>query len=350
MSMTRTVDLRILTAIIISVCLSALPLAAQARLIPLSEMTARAGVAVQWDPLSESIILHRDGHFAHLRPDHPLLLLDYSRAELVDPPVHTDRGIFFSSKLADRLEGFFSEIPLQPMYRVGAILLDPGHGGRDPGAIGKTTINGKTVEVKEKDVVLKVALDLHQRLTRAYPDKRILLTRSGDTFPTLEQRVEMANSVKLAPHEAILYISIHANAAFNPRSRGFEVWYLSPDYRRTVIDTDSTSSDLAPILNSMMEEEFTTESILIAKSILDGLDRQIGQQSPNRGLKAEQWFVVRNARMPSVLIELGFVSNPDEARLLATDEYLRRSATGIYNGITSFINHFEGVRGHNTNP
>jgi len=349
MSMTRTFNLRILLTIIISVCCIAVPLTAQARLIPLSELTARTGVQVQWDPLTESIILHRDGHFAHLRPDHPLLLLDYTKAELVDPPVHTNRGIFFTSKLADRLEGFFADIPFQPMYRVGAILIDPGHGGRDPGAIGRTTINGKTVAVKEKDVVLQVALDLHQRLTQSYPDKRILLTRTGDTFPSLEQRVDMANSVKLAPHEAILFISIHVNAAFNTRSRGFEVWYLSPDYRRTVIDPASTPSYLAPILNSMMEEEFTTESILIAKSILDGLDRQIGQQSPNRGLKAAQWFVVRNARMPSVLVELGFVSNTDEARLLASDEYLRRSALGIYNGITSFINHFEGARGQKTN-
>ena len=70
-------------------------------------------------------------------------------------------------------------------------------------------------------------------------------------------------------------------------------------------DNDST---LFPILNSMMEEEYTTESIMIAKFIMDGLQAQIGKESNARGMKAEEWFVVRNSNMPSVLIELGFVS------------------------------------------
>jgi len=78
---------------------------------------------------------------------------------------------------------------------------------------------------------------------------------------------------------------------------------------------------------------------------VDGLDEQIGSQSINRGLKEESWFVVRNARMPSVLVELGFVSNPEEAALLADSSYLKRCSTGIYNGIRSFISYFEGSRG-----
>jgi N-acetylmuramoyl-L-alanine amidase len=156
----------------------------------------------------------------------------------------------------------------------------------------------------------------------------------------------MANSVKLGEHEAIIYISIHANSAFNPTSSGFEVWYLTPDYRRTVIDkTDKDSAEILPILNSMMEEEFTTESVLIAKTLMDNLAGQIGKQSQNRGIKEESWFVVRNARMPSVLVELGFVSNPDEVRLLANDDYLQKCATGIYNGLSTFISHFENSRG-----
>lgn len=155
----------------------------------------------------------------------------------------------------------------------------------------------------------------------------------------------MANSVKLGAHEAILYLSIHANSAFNKSSDGFEVWYLTPDYRRTVIDKTDESKEILPILNSMMEEEFTTESILIAKSIGDGLDLQIGKQSPNRGIKEEEWFVVRNARMPSVLVELGFVSNPTEAKLLADSDYLQKCAAGIYNGLSGFILQFEGSRG-----
>ncbi len=321
-------------------------MAQTAPLVSVQDVSKNIGALFFWDPLSGVAILEKNGHQVNFRTGESLVFFDYRDVELLDAPVHSSRGLFITRDFARRLENFFNTLPTPVSYRVGAILIDPGHGGRDPGAIGKTTVRGKTVEVREKDIVLSVARDLHDRLTRQYPDKKILLTRTGDTFPSLQERVEKANSFKTAPHEAIIYISIHANAAFNTASRGFEVWYLSPDYRRTVVDSTSTDQDeILPILNSMMEEEFTTESILIAKSIMEGLDAQIGSQSKNRGLKEESWFVVRNARMPSVLVELGFVTNPEEARLLADEAYLQKCATGIYNGIASFISHFEGSRG-----
>lgn len=316
------------------------------KLVPLHEAAAQLGSSLFYDPFSGIAVLSKNGHQASFRSGESLVVFDYSSAELLDAPVQNSRGIFLSDPFMNRLDSFFSTLPPPVTYRVGAILIDPGHGGKDPGASGQTVYRGKTVSVREKDIVLEVALDLHAKMTQAWPDKKILLTRSGDTYPSLEDRVEMANSVKLAPHEAILYVSIHANAAFNKKSSGFEVWYLSPDYRRTVIDeTDEASSEILPILNSMMEEEFTTESILIAKSIMDGLNEQIGSQSVNRGIKEESWFVVRNARMPSVLVELGFVSNPEEAALLADKDYLKRCSAGIYNGVRSFITYFEGSRG-----
>ncbi len=314
--------------------------------LTLSELSARLQANAFWDPLSGVVMIKKNGHLANFRINDELVIFDYDEFALLDAPQRGPKGLVVTSAFLDRISSFFDTQPAPVSYRVGAILIDPGHGGKDPGAIGTTKINGKTVTVREKDVVLKVALDLHKRLKSTWPDKQILLTRTGDTFPSLEDRVEMANSVKLKPHEAILYLSIHANAAFNTSSSGFEVWYLTPDYRRTVIDkTDSSSSDILPILNSMMEEEFTTESILIAKSVMEGLNTQIGSLSPNRGMKEEAWFVVRNAKMPSVLVELGFVSNPAEARLLASDEYLKKCSTGIYNGLANFIAHFEGSRG-----
>jgi N-acetylmuramoyl-L-alanine amidase len=299
-----------------------------------------------WDPLSGSVTLSSNGHLVNFKCGERLVLFDYSELALLDSPELTDAGIFVSKSFSDRLSSFFTTLPPPVTYRVGAILIDPGHGGKDPGAIGTSVENGKVVDVKEKDVVLKVAQDLYARLSSRYPDKRILMTRTDDSYPSLENRVEKANSVKLGDHEAILYVSIHANSAFNKSSSGFEVWYLSPDYRRTVIDGSAGESDeILPILNSMMEEEFTTESILIAKSIMEALDVQIGKQSQNRGIKEESWFVVRNAKMPSVLAELGFVSNPTEAALLSNDEYLKKCAAGIYNGLANFISHFEGSRG-----
>lgn len=314
-------------------------------MVSLTEAATRLEADLFWDPLFGSVVISKNGHQASFSSEGSIVLFDYKKAEIIDTLLLQNKTLYISKAFFDRLDLFFESLPPPVQYRVGAILIDPGHGGKDPGASGKAVVNGKTITIKEKDIVLEVALDLHAKMKKAWPDKKILLTRSDDTYPSLEARVEMANSVKLEPHEAIIYISIHANSAFNTKSSGFEVWYLTPDYRRTVIDkTDTTEGDILPILNSMMEEEFTTESILIAKSIMDGLAAQIGTQSINRGLKEEAWFVVRNARMPSVLIELGFVSNPEEAALLADSQYLKRCSTGIYNGINSFVAYFEGLR------
>lgn len=296
------------------------------------------------DPVSEAVWFYKAGRMVNYKPGSPVVLFD-GRPVYV-PSVPASPPSVIPQELFAKMQDFFSAYSDRFSYRVGAILIDPGHGGKDPGATGSYESGGKTVSVREKDVVLSVAQSLYEPLRSRYPDKKILLTRSGDTYPSLEDRVNMANAVELAEHEAVLYVSIHANAAFNKDSSGFEVWYLSPDYRRTVIDEDAVdSSEILPILNSMMEEEFTTESILIAKSILDGLEAQIGGESKNRGLKAESWFVVRNARMPSVLIELGFVTNPTEVRLLNDPGYLQKCATGIYNGLVNFISYFENSGG-----
>ena len=91
-------------------------------------------------------------------------------------------------------------------------------------------------------------------LKKAYPDKRIIMTRSTDVFLTLQERTEIANNVKLGENEAVLYISVHVNASLDKKAKGFEVWYLTPGYRRTVLDSNTTSDpQLFKILNEMME-------------------------------------------------------------------------------------------------
>ena len=122
---------------------------------------------------------------------------------------------------------------------IAAVLIDPGHGGKDPGAIGSHTIDDEKIRINEKDIVLDVSRQLYQALALRYPDKQIMLTRDDDTFISLENRVNKANSISLGDHEAIIYISIHANASLNSKAHGFEVWYLPPDYRRTLIDQKS---------------------------------------------------------------------------------------------------------------
>lgn len=301
-----------------------------------------------FDPLSLGGTLEKDGHIIAFRVNEPLIMLDYKKMAITDKPIIKDGLLLVSKNFFTTAQDLFKTLPPVTNFRVGAILIDAGHGGKDPGAIDTHTINGKKVTIREKDITLSVAQKLNKKLKEAYPDKQILMTRNDDRFLSLEQRVDIANSVKLKNHEAIIYVSIHVNAAFDKKASGFEVWYLSPGYRRTVLDKNNTNVDLEvlPILNSMMEEEFTTESILIAKLILDSMEKEIGKNSISRGLKEEEWFVVRNANMPSVLVEVGFLTNKKEAELLNSQNYLSKVANGIYNGLVDFIVHFEKSRGY----
>lgn len=300
------------------------------------------GARFSWDTLTGAGLLEKDGHTLSFQRGEQLVLLDYSKFAIVSAPEWKDGGLVVGQDFVDTTMELFSSGEAPQYYRIGAILIDPGHGGKDPGAWREYEIDGETRRVQEKDINLSVSLALRDRLKAAYPDKQILITRDDDTYLTLEQRVEIANSVELAAHEAILFISIHVNSSLDTRAKGFEVWYLSPGYRRNVLKSqEGIDIDLLPILNSMLEEEYTMESILIAKFILDGMEKSIGDLSVSRGIKEEEWFVVRNANMPSVLVEVGFLSNKEEAMLLADDSYLHKLTEGIYNGLAAFIIHFE---------
>ena len=313
--------------------------------ISLMDKAKEKGITLYWDSLAETGMLEKNGHQITFRKDEQIVVLDSVRISLTDAPELKNNKVYVSQKFMNDADILFQENN-STMFKVGAILIDAGHGGKDPGALKTYKINGKDVTIQEKDINLKVAKLLGERLKTAYPDKQIILTRDKDVFLTLQERTEIANNVKVKENEAVLFISVHVNSSLNKTSSGYEVWYLSPGYRRTVLDKSSTDDNsLFPILNSMLEEEYTTESIMIAKFIMDGLQSQIGDQSKARGIKAEEWFVVKNSNMPSVLIELGFVSNEKEALLLNNDTYLKKAALGIYNGIAAFITHFERSKG-----
>jgi N-acetylmuramoyl-L-alanine amidase len=303
----------------------------------------------RWDPFFQGGVVAAAGHYLtfHAGKGGEEGFVAVDNRELLTLPVpYVEKGLLvFPEAFVTSLRTVLDQSVMddQFRFRIAAIIVDPGHGGRDTGAIGTHTISGRTLRVIEKDITLKVSKELHSRIAAAYPDKRVLLTREGDTYPTLEDRVAIANAVPLKENEAIIFISVHANASFNKTARGYEVWYLSPEYRRTVIDADryNDSADIISIHNAMLEEEFTTESIMMAQSILKRFDETIGRSIPSRGIKAEEWFVVRNVRMPSVLVELGFVTNEEDARLMSDENYLKSFSEALYKGITDFITLFE---------
>lgn len=300
----------------------------------------------EWDPLREAGVILSGSDRIAFQVGTPFVLLNYSeRLDIPAPRREGGRIVFAEDAVAvvsAALARVRQEGPAQGL-RIGAIVLDPGHGGEDPGGVGTRTTGGKSVTLLEKDIVLKLALMVGERLRAVFPTKSVVFTRTDDTKIPLEDRSRMANALQEKIGDAVLYVSIHANA--NPRSKatGFEVWYLPPTYRRTLVKPEDTGADptVSKIVNSMLEEEISVESVVLAREILQALDAEIGTRSPNRNLKEEAWAVVRNSRMPAVLVEVGYVTNPGEAALLSDPAYLQDVAEGLYNGIVAFIARFE---------
>ena len=316
--------------------------------------TAEHRAEFRWDPFFSSGTIISGGHeasfFTGAKGETGHVLLDYREVLSLPLPFTDGDALFFPDIFITQIKSSFNRYYEEDRtrFRIAAIIIDPGHGGRDPGASWEYNIRGKVLKSVEKEITLKVSKQLYDSLRAAYPDKKLLLTRTGDTNPSKDARVNMANSTPLAKNEAAIYISVHANSSFNRNARGYEVWYLNPSYRRQVLDQSQIAEsnpelmqEVLPILNSMMEEELTTESILLANYILKRLGEAAGDKQPSRGLKAEEWFVVRNARMPSVLVELGFVSNETEALLMNDEAYLKNLSDALYKGISDFISFFE---------
>ena len=323
-----------------------IPLCVFAKDLNLAVEAQNAGITVHWDPLNQSGILEKNGHYISFSVGKDFVLKDFAFLTKEDVPYIEDNILKVTQSFFRGAENFLNGNQDISNYKIGAIVIDPGHGGKDPGALKEWVFDGKKVNVQEKDITLTTSLMLRDLLQQSYPDKKILMTRSTDVYLNLEERTEIANSVKLNENEAILYVSIHVNASLDQSVSGYEAWYLTPDYRRQVLDKKiSDDEDVQSILNDMMEEEYTLESVLISKFVLEGLDSQVGDLSKSRGMKAEDWFVIKNSMMPSVLLEIGFLTNETEARLLNDESYLKKVALGVYNGLQAFVSHFERSRG-----
>jgi N-acetylmuramoyl-L-alanine amidase len=339
--------------------------------------TLGPGVRFRYDPLLETgaFSLKSTGGTAHeaiFQAGNAYLLLDYSKVYMVEPPVLNNGVLDFPSGFVTTLKAVLEMKPgaatpppspaavsatapasappsgsaaqsTLPHYKVAAIIIDPGHGGKDNGASGTFIKDGKPVVVKEKDIVLEVGKRLYNKLKTAYPKKLLLMTRTSDTFPTLEDRTKVANSVQLNDNQAIIYIAIHANASLNAKAKGFEVWILPHDYQRELVDPSDypNNPEVVPIFNDMLQDEYFNESVKMAQDIEKGYAAAL-PEIPDRGMKEQDWYVVRNSRMPAVLVELGFVTNQEDADMMTSTSGLQKMTTGLYNGIVNFIKDFEG--------
>ena len=210
------------------------------------------------------------------------------------------------------------------------IVIDPGHGGKDPGALG-------TGSLQEKAIVLSISEKLREVLTRK--GYTVLMTRDTNRYIPLKQRTAFATQ-----HKADLFLSIHANASENAKAKGIETYYLS------VTSTDKASADIAArenadsgysiqeletLLKGIIQESKSEDSKRLARQVQQTLVQATG--AVDRGVKHARFVVLIGTNVPAILIETGFISNPTEGRKLATSAYQHKIATAIAQGIERFL-------------
>ena len=222
------------------------------------------------------------------------------------------------------------------------IVLDPGHGGHDPGAVGPKNLY-------EKDVVLDIALKLGKVLMED-PFNEVFLTRERDIFIPLEERTAMANK-----KNADLFVSIHANASPRREAKGIETYLLNWTDDEEAIRVAARENaislkkmramnrqvDIVDVIKSdLIRENKRDESIKLAnyiqRSLISNLDSDT-KHVLNLGVKQALFYVLFGAKMPSVLVEVSFISNPEEERLLSNDAYRTEIAKGIAKGLNTYL-------------
>jgi len=324
---------------------SLVSLRVNAQQVSLESLLRQTGAELRWNPHLGQGLLSRGEITVAFRPGLSWVVLNGEKIIEAGIIEEIEGRLLFSPEAAGKLIDILSlEGQGNGGYHLSTILIDPGHGGRDSGAVYNWPVDGMEYPLKEKDIVLEISLRVEEALKRKYPNKKVMLTRDSDVYPSLEERIALANGVELGVQEGMIYLSIHANASLNPLAAGYEVWYLPEDYRRTLVDSKTFGDggrEIAPIVNTLWEAEFTHESIRLANMILSHFKFELGPDIPNRGRREESWFVVRNARMASVLVEVGFITHRDEANRLRQPDYLRKISKAVYNGIVDFVNYFE---------
>lgn len=233
--------------------------------------------------------------------------------------------------------------PVQPAAaaprRPVVVAIDAGHGGEDPGALG-----GRGT--REKDVVLAVATRL-ERLIDRHPGLEGRLIRDGDYYISLRERTALARS-----HGADLFVSVHADGFYNRTARGMSVYALSnqgatSETARWLADRENASDLvggvtlhdkdelLAQVLLDLSMTRTVSDGIAFARFVLGEL-RRLG---PVHSMRVEQagFAVLKSPDIPSILVETGYITNPDEERLLRTPEYQERLADAIYRGVVSYL-------------
>ena len=231
------------------------------------------------------------------------------------------------------------------------VVLDAGHGGKDPGAVGKFSY--------EKDLNLALVLKMGELLNEQYPDVNVVYTRSTDVFIPLQTRADIANK-----NNADLFISIHTNASASKDAKGVEtfilgtekmeknldvamrenaVMKLEADYKTTYQGFDPNSID-SYIMFELMQNSFMDQSLLFAEQVQKRFVGHLNRS--DRGVQQASFWVLLKTACPSILFEMGFISNPEEERFLNQDASIAQMANALVNAFGAYT-HKQAVRKEN---
>ncbi len=226
-------------------------------------------------------------------------------------------------------------------YRLRTVVIDPGHGGRDSGAVGRRSM--------EKDIVLAISLKLGEYINKYLPDVNVIYTRDTDEFVELHRRAEIANR-----NNADMFISIHANANPNRNAKGTDTFVLGrsktkenlelamkenaailleEDYDEQYEGFDPNSTE-SYIIFSMMQNTFLSQSLEFAAHVQSQFRERVGRV--DRGVKQAEFVVLWQTTMPSVLVEVGFISNEDEERFLMSEQGQAYIASAIFRAFRDY--------------
>ncbi len=322
-------------ALLFKGCAAAPPVQAPPEEYRLKELCERRNVAWELDSVSQVVTLSRNGLKAKAMVGSDLVIIGEKKITL-SAPLKRSKGVVivppdFKHKVLDELSRKIS----YEARKFKQIVIDPGHGGKDPGTMGRSGL-------KEKTVVLDIAQRLKKELEGA--GIKVMMTRDSDKFISLEERARMANK-----SQADLFISIHANASRAKSVQGLEVYSFRDIDKATWREIESGEHYRGMFRRlSMKQDDRTLEHILLDMlySYKQAESRKLGRyltkntansiSSMNRGMRTSGFFVLKNTVIPAVLVEVGFLSNKEEERLLNTPSYRQEVADGLAKSIIEY--------------
>lgn len=281
----------------------------------------------------------RDFSYDYFVLDNPTrLVLDFSEAD----EESGGEGRASEREMQSRLDSALSrEREESASQGIHTIVIDPGHGGMEPGALGK-------YGTREKDVALAIGLKLKDVIEKNLP-VRVVLTRENDVSISLENRAAIANYNK-----SDLFISIHINSSFRKDAHGSETFFLSreatdDEARRLAYMENNpaefeegivgdSEDEITMILWDMAQSAYLKESSLLAETIQEELNHLL--RTSNRGIKQAPFKVLSGVACPAVLVEVAFISNPEEERKLNTEWFQNNVVEAIYRGLENYVERY----------